>query len=514
MTAEGRGGAELDSNMTTTTTPTFPAIWYTSGTPINTGQRNCAMERYLGYSAGRHGTGWRKRAVAVPLATGSAVHTGVQLIGEWLIEWQAKGGGGGLWRKLQIDDQLDEVIAWAAAEAAAGYAATARARGLELTKTDLDAAAAVEQLIVEQATLIESQVWIYALGRLPIMLAEYRPLCVEYDESPVVDCTCGLGDWVADSATHAARGCAGICLQAKADFIWEHVATGKLVYEEFKTKATENYGWEMAWEHSGQLLLNMEAASRRLGKDVSEAFVPVLFKGKRDRLVWGDQNSPKIQQSPLVYGWYDPGNGMTRPAEWSAQYEWYDDWGKKHRLGGSFKRKGIWIADEPLPETNPNGAVIRAGASRVEHWVKGWVLAGQYPKLLKVLGPFPKPRARVPDAVQSLLAEERRWRADVDQLREWGVFNATDHGTGDAEPYGAADLISRSWQCTKFDGTPCAFKPVCHREPGSERGIEHLEQFEIRTPHHEVEKLAMTETITRLGLTWPQDDDEDSGDGN
>lgn len=494
----------------------FPAIWYTSGTVINTGQRSCAFERWLGYHAGKHGTGWRRKAVAVPLATGSAVHTGVELIGKWLIDWQSARAGQSIVAApaaLIGSPILDEVVAWAATEAAESYALTARSRGLELTKTDLDAAAATELLILEQKTLIEAQVWIYALARLPIMLAEYRVLDVEREESPVVDCTCGLGDWVGQVELHAARGCSGICLQGRADFLWEHIATGKIVYEEFKTKAQPNYGWEMAWEHSGQLLLNMEAASRRLGRDVSEAFVPVLFKGKRDRTNRDDPTSPKIQQSPLVYGWFDPGNGMGRDPDWSARYKWFDDYGGGHTLPKTYKRTGIWTDSQPFPAVNPNGAQISQTASRVEQWVRGWILPGQYPELLKVLGPFPKPRGRVPDAVQALLAEERRWRGDVQILRDEGVFTPLDRTSPvEGMGIGAADLISRSWNCTHFDGTPCQFKPICHREVGSERGIEAMEIYEIRTPHHSTEQTMMTPLIESLGLTWPHEDEDETSD--
>ena len=170
--------------------PTFPAIWFTSGSPINVGQRECAMERYLGYHAGKHGTGWRRKAVAIPLATGAGVHDGIGLLCQWVLDWQGAHGGQ---RLLSIPD---EVTAWAATEAANRYEHKARTRGLELTKTDLDAAAAVEQLILEQRTLIEAQVWIYSLARLPVMLSQAVLISTEQEEGPIVDCTCGLGDWV------------------------------------------------------------------------------------------------------------------------------------------------------------------------------------------------------------------------------------------------------------------------------------------------------------------------------
>lgn len=488
---------------------TYPSLWFTSGTPHRLGQRECAYERWLGYHAGVHGTGFRRRATAVPLATGSGVHTGIGLLGQWILDWQ----------KAHPTQRLtalpSEVIAWAATEAADRYEGVARGRGLELTKTDLDAAAAVEQLILEQRTLIEGLTWIYGLGRVPIMLSIARLVDVEREEGPVVQCTCGLGDWVGQWTDHKGRGCTGICAMGRGDAIWELIddtgigEPGALVYEEVKTKATPNYGWEQQWEHSSQLWLNMEAASKRLGKPVSQAYVPVLYKGKRDRTNRKDPTSPKIQQSALVWAWYDEGAPPMRPAAWASRYKWWDDWGKGHTLPKTYRRTPIWDDVTPLPDENPNQVAFRPGASRVERWVRGWIPQGQYPDYLQVLGPYPKPQVLVLDAERSLVIEEESWRGRLKTLRRLKVYQPSDvaHLDGGDE-ITAADLIPRSWACTKFDGTPCMFKGICHREPGWE-DINGLDRYEIRTPHHAIEKEAMTETITSLGLAWTDPEDEE-----
>jgi hypothetical protein len=480
---------------------TFPALWYTSGTPINVGQRDCAMQRYLEYHAGAHGTGFRKKATAVPLATGSAVHTGLELLGGWILDWQQAHP------RERLLTVPDEVVAWAATEAARGYELTARARGLELTKTDIASGDALDTLILEQRTLIEAQVWIYAIVRLPLMLADYALVAVEAEETPVIECTCGLGDWIGHADDHAARNCAGIVMQGRADFLWRRVDDGSIVYEEFKTKATPNYGWEQQWEHSGQLLLNMEAASRRLGIDVSTAFVPVLYKGKRDRVDRDDKFSPKIQQSVLVYGWFDPGNGMTREPEWAARYKWFDEYGKGHTLPRTYKRTPIWDEQYPLRELpNPMGVAIRPEASRVEAWVKGWILPAQWGELVKVLGPFPKQRVRVPDAIKSLLVNEEYWRERVRFLRSVPLYQPGDSQVTDGDVLTVADLIPRSWACTRFDGTPCAFKRICFKDPGWEK-IEDLGEYEIRTPHHAPEQQA----YEQLGVVFPAGVGDDEG---
>ena len=92
------------SDQTPVQIPSYPSLWFTSGTPHRLGQRSCAYERWLGYHAGRHGTGFRRRATAVPLATGSGVHVGVGLLVRWVLDWQgahprqrlARSEGGGV----------------------------------------------------------------------------------------------------------------------------------------------------------------------------------------------------------------------------------------------------------------------------------------------------------------------------------------------------------------------------------------------------------------------------------
>lgn len=478
---------------------TYPALFYTSNTPITVGMRECAFERYLGYHAGRHGTGYRRISQAVPLATGAAVHSGMEKVGGWILEYHAKYPSA---RLLQVPD---DVVAWAASEAADEYEQSARSRGLELTKTDLDATAAVDQLILEQKTLIEAQVWIYCLGRLPFMLSRARLINVEHEESPVLDCSCGLGDWVGDHTHHAARGCGGIVMQGRADFIWETLdSPSVLEYEEFKTKATPNYGWEQQWEHSGQLRINMEAASKRLGKEVSQAYVPVLYKGQRQKIDRDNAMSPKIQQTPLVWPWFDAGALPLRAPSWASQWKSVDDWGKGHTLPKTFKRVPIWDEANELPSSNPNGVVFRTDASRVERWVRGWIAPGQLSTFLQVLGPFPKPRTLMDDASRSIVVNETEWREKVAYLRSAGVFEPGDVGAAPEVPVGvlvpvrAADVIPRSWACTKFDGTPCQFKRVCHREPGW-YSIETIGQYEFRTPHHAQEQAE----FERLGVVFP-----------
>lgn len=469
----------------TTTTPqaTYPLLWYTSNTPLTVGQRECAMARYLGYHAGKHGTGYRLKAKSVPLVTGGAVHTGLELLGQWILDWQDAHP-----EQILVDVPVP-AVAWAATEAATRYRAQAEARGLSLGISEAEGAAAIALLIAEQATLIEALVWVYALTRLQTMTTRYRLLQVEAEEAPVLGCTCGLGDWVGQADHHETRGCTGIVMQGRADFLWESREDGAIVYEEFKTKSTANWQWEQAWEHAPQLFINMQAGTERLGggRAINAAYVPVLYKGARKRPWGAPVEVPKTQDSALVYGYFDPGNLPMRPPEWKSEHESVDDLGVKRRLPKTFQRVPIWDPQYPLE-------AIRPGASRVETWVRGHVTPLQLAKLSQVLGPFPRPITRVQLAVEGVLAEETQWRDRVTYLRALGAY---EPGRPEIDT-----VIPRSWNCTTYGGR-CQFYGICSREPGWEDLSQHP-LFQPRTPHHETERGA----FERVGVVFPAGDFE------
>lgn len=468
----------------------YPLLWYTSNSPISRGQRDCGMRRYTEYHAGPHGSGYRRKATAVPLATGKATHVGIELIGNWILEWQAQHGP-----MAHLTELPDDVVAWAALEAADAYERRAQAKGLMRTMGESELPAEITRLILEQRTLVEALVWVYALARLPYMLSEYRLICVEFEEGMVFDCSCGLGDGIGQIADHEARSCHGIADQGKADLIWEHVHTGAVIYEEIKTKASEKKSWADAWDHSSQLWLNMEAASRRLGRPVNDAFITVLYKGWRGRPRGSGEDVPKTQQTTLVYGYYDPGAPPIRAAEWKSQYKWHDDYGKGHTLPHSYQKQAVW--NEILPLAPLFG---RPDASRVEQWVRGYFKSVNYLDHITVLGPFPRPVYRLADATAAVLAEERLWRAKVEYLRENNAFEPS-------HPL-VVEQIPRSWNCTSYDSTRCDFYGICTKQPGWE-SIESMGIFEIRTPHHAPERAA----YEALGVVFPGEDDEDEDGG-
>lgn len=470
----------------------YPILFYTSGTPHRTGQLRCAMERWLGNHAGVHGTGWSRVKRSIPLATGSAVHKGVELLLTWIAEWQKKYG-----QRLYVVPP--EVVAWAATEAARRYRATAEKRGLQVAQLDPDSGVVQAQLVNEQAALVEALVFIYAWGRLPMILTSARLIANELECPPVLDCTCGLGDWVGDDVVHATRGCTGIVAQARGDSLWQADATGSIIYEEVKTKAQEHAGWKTAWEHSQQIWINASAVGAKLGVQVEETHVVVLYKGRFSRPYKAPMTVPKSQQSKLIYGYVDQTrqDGLPR---WAWSYDYLGDDGKWHKLGKAYQK--VLVTDESIPLQAPERGEYqpaRDGASRVERWLTWHMPKMELGEFYEQLPALPRNAVRQDVATRGFLVEEREWKAKVEYLRQQQAFTP-DHPL-------VEQVITRSWNCTNYDNTPCQFRFVCEREPGWENpGTSG--RYEIRRPHHSPERIA----FEQAGVVFPASDEGDEDD--
>jgi hypothetical protein len=278
------------------------------------------------------------------------------------------------------------------------------------------------------------------------------------------------------------------------------VHRGSIAYEEVKTKGQAKKSWEDAWEHAQQLFLNMTAAGKRLGVNVNAAFIPQLFKGWRGRDRGDAPTVPKYQHTPLVYAWWDPGNPPLREAAFATRYRWKDEYGKGHQLPGTFGKFAVFNEQIEIPwGPVESGMPKSADASRVERWVTSHILPEQWPDLTKTIGPFPMPGGQVPLYDIALRVEERMWRARIELLRDSGAIQP-QHPLVD-------QVIPRSWNCTRYDGTPCFAKPICNREEGW-NAIESHPRYERRRPHHAPELRA----FEALGVDFPPSDFDDEAD--
>ena len=170
---------------------------------IVTGTQQCEWQRYLNYHFGPSGYGIARKAGSLPLTTGSAVHVGTQLLGQWAQQ-----------HRQATEIPLD-VIRAAAKTARDEYEARARKSGLVGFADD----ARIDEIIGEQSALIGGLTWCAGLEFFPWLLKDYEVVEVETEEVYVIGCTCGLSDGVGTVEEHEARECAGIGFMSKPDLL-------------------------------------------------------------------------------------------------------------------------------------------------------------------------------------------------------------------------------------------------------------------------------------------------------
>lgn len=481
---------------------TLTSLWLTSRSAHERGTQFCPFARWVEYHSGPYGYGIQRRALSLPLVTGTYVDKAISAVGQWLIDaYDATGE--------QPSQAPDEVIRWAANLAVLKYRAVCEKRGiLTLAADDPESLARLNTLISEQCTLIEGLVWTFCLVRLPAILAEYRLRYVQPEEHFVEGCTCGLGDLIGAIPDHEARGCLGIGMQSRPDLLVSRWVDNSWGYIELKTASNAKRAWNDSWERKQQFLLGILGAERRLGVEITHARVEGLVKGARKR-DYGVQDStaPKKQQNCLCYGRLRYGNpGLTKP-DWKPSYEYFDIDGIKHRTGKDYVAVAMWEApDDAFPG-------LPEGMSRIEWWVK--YLATNYPtalaKSLNSIGPLPKQRTQLLKAVRSSVAEEALWQERLWKIYDWCKENP-GHEWGDPAYHAFVEsIIPRSWNCDPFGPDhPCPNQPICFDMEGAEDPIG-SRLFVYRSPHHALEAAQMKARGCEPpdGVGYEQDEQDD-----
>jgi hypothetical protein len=320
---------------------------------------------------------------------------------------------------------------------------------------------------------------------------------VEQEEERVEDCTCGLGP-VGNFTDHGSRGCQGIGLMGRLDFICRHRQTMEYSYHEFKTMA-----WPTdaeSWETRLQFLIGYLAAERRLEQPMSAHWIHGLLKGRREGRdydpVTKGRTGPKIQASGLCQPYCHPGQPPLSKDEWAPSHSFIGEDGKNHKLPKGFARRGVWEADWDLGDC----------ASQAEYWVK-WLTEAERKQHLSLIGPMNRQDSVVEPFLRQLVANEKEWRDKV-----WEMYEQCQHlGTFGSE--GVQHMLDIrfpcSWACRKY-GTHhrCVFEDVCFRRQGWEDPLG-SGQFVLRVPHHEPEKQ---QAVDR-GCLLPEDLAEEEEDG-
>jgi hypothetical protein len=367
-------------------------------------------------------------------------------------------------------DQLPPVpIVDAGVQAAlADYNGLVETRGLSYWEDGDDAMA---RLLAEQRLLVEGLIRAWTLWQLPEVLRDWQILHVEEEHVAVLGCTCGLGDRIGSQSDHDARGCSGIGLMGRADFVAQHRVSQIYSYHEFKTTGAMTAAWKDQWETTIQPQLGTVAIEASLGIEVEQIFIHGLLKGKRDKEydpATGEYSGPESQNSRLVTAYFN--TAAPEAAEWAVRGRWKDESGKQRRLPNSFKKY-------PVSEFGSYREYLEVFAADLKDQV------------LCTLGPIPRKDRLRAAALEGWMAHERENRVAL-----WEIADALEAHAGNVNAPEVQSALNRSfrrtYQCQPYGKKhACQFIPICHEHPGWESP--ELLDFVDRRPHHAPELIQL-----------------------
>lgn len=456
-------------------------LWLTDRTRSKTGLGRCRRKRYLSAHFGPTGYGITQRSESLPLATGLAVHEGVE----------------GFAQILMRDDRLPtaEETRAIVRESQQRYRAKVEAKGF----AGILAGPVTDEIIKEQATLISGLIWAIGIKFMPWLHQNYRVLSAEQEQLHFLSCTCGAGPL--DAAEHIRRGCQGRVLMLRRDMLAQRRGASTLAYFEFKTTGWESDAWSEQWETDPQLALGTLDVDKLFGAEVTELYIVGVNKGRRmkDRYEDSDPNQRKKQQSPLVYGYCRPANPPVMPDDWLPSYEWIDANGETKRKSRAHRRRGVWeLGESDWPtwlayhRENPE-------MSPEEFWVR-MLPESLLDKVCFLIGPMNRQDVQLASLRESMDFDEEQWQTIL-----WALYEAQQtHPWASPGFQKALDrLVPCAWTCRPFGKEhQCEFVPVCHREQGWEDPLG-SGRFVPRRPHHAAE---LEQAIAR-GLLVEQTED-------
>lgn len=438
----------------------------------------CPRAAFLSTAFGPSGYGITRRAKSVPLASGTMLHDAHEYI----------------LRAVMLNDQLpgDHIVREGIALAHATYDKTFVARGLQFWEAGDEA---LQRTVAEQKALIEAMIWVWVLYSLPRFHQIYKVVSIEEEEVAIYGCTCGLGDGVPPWEVHVERGCGGIGIQCKADWIGEHRENGTFAYHELKTTGAYPDSFAGKWETDIQPYLGAHGWEQRTGNTVSATFIHGFLKGQRKKeKAPGDYGKrytgPEYQDSRLVYAYCRAAEPPVFPeADWQAEYDWVDEEGKNRRLGPKYKKT--------LTTFYPGG---------VEAWVRQLSPESAMSHLC-IVGPLlPKPEI-VAGTIKGWVQVEQDTRTKL-----WALADLLEQDNLQWYDPPAQDFIDQhfpqSWQCDRYSTRHrCEFAPICLKQSGWQDPLTFMD-FIPRRPHHEPELLQMRQR----GLEPPEDQGEEGED--
>lgn len=489
------------------TAPTLRStLWLIDRTRVADGRGTCQRMRALGFHLGPNGYGITMKGTKLPLMTGIGLHELFAPILEWCRDHddvivQA------LEAPLVEGETLllvpREVIRASVKAAQQAYAKVVQLRGFAYLD-DEDHKAVVR----EQNYLLEGLAWAWCLEVLPELLRRGRILEVEHDGTYVFGCTCELGNGIGTKDDHETRGCEGIGIMCRPDFLLETRTTKELEYHEFKSTGMDSITFRDKWEVMMQMFAATLDAERRHGKHVGSIYIHGLVKGKREgeyNPETGDKSGVYRQQSPFCYGFKKAANPPMEVEEWAAAFKYFDEVEQRNRtLGKAYKKTGLW----ELPDQ-----WVGEGQSKGEVWAEFMPSAVRRKQLI-VIGPLDRQTQMVEHFLQECEGEEGRVRDGLWALWECAnqILTAATRKDAPAPSYWADvwphadyqklldEVFPRSYECRRWGKrNRCQFEDPCLQREGWADPVG-SGKFIERRPHHADE---LQQAIDR-GLLLPE----------
>lgn len=469
-------------NMPSATDPDPLSLWLTDRTRSKTGLGRCSRKRYLSTSFGPTGYGITASSESLPLATGLAVHEGIERFGQIMR----------IADRLPTAEEVRAVVRAVQDE----YLKKVEARGF----AGILKGPATDETIKEQAALIAGLIWAVRLKFLPWFHQLYKLIAAEEERLHFLSCTCGAGPLEADE--HVRRGCTGVALMIRTDLLAQRRGASTLAYFEAKTTGWESDAWSEQWETDPQLALGTLDCEKKYGAEVTELYILGIGKGRRQKDKY-DPDQRKIQMSPLCYGYARPANPPLAPEDWLPSWEWQNEAGETKRASKAHKRRGVWT----LPDTNwPTWLAYHQQDPDMppeEFWVR-MLPPSVLEKVCFLLGPMNRQDQQLASLRVSMRADEERWQKVL-----WNLYEAQQPQPASDAPGTTLsamtwdspafqrlldELAPCSWTCRPFGKEhQCEFVPICHRMAGWQDPLS-TGKYRARRPHHASE---MAQAVAR-----------------
>ena len=432
------------------------ALIYVDRTRYTTGLADCMMARFLGHHF--LGTGINLKGNAIPLATGTAVHSPLEAIS---LECKHRREEDPDLKTADLINDLETsgFIRGAIEDSIESYVAAVDETGIKgLTEVPED----IDYVVTEQCNLVGGLVWTWVRELLPWVLDNYKILAVEQEFELILACTCGLGE-VGSAADHEARDCNGVCLMTRPDLVLEPFKNpNTIVYVEFKTGGdVKGPNYARQFEDNVQFACGAAALERFFDKPVEELYVHALHKGKYSRsynVSTREYSGPKRQNSPFCHVFFKEAVPPAipedvRPTYYTKDPETGKRWGATEKRG--YFKTELW---------NVNFRKKPDGIPNYEWFVNEIMTPEDLQDQYELLGPIKNPHFLVERLLKEMAAEEQRWQQRLEYLD--GVLEDCG-GDWVHEEYQEAlsEVIPRSWKCYNYGGW-CGYQTICFQREG------------------------------------------------